>query len=506
MYKLITSTFLAAAIASGATAQNQIDGDIIPGQRVFKVPSYQAAVSLLNKLGNVFGSGNVSFVSNADGLNIYSQNIYTVKYPPPQNDDEEDYIEQLFASEQDSGDLIWNEANRIINAHGQTGSLWVSGMGINETSYQSQYSSALLGLQRTHLDLSRGKGTLVAVIDTGIDPTHPALLGKVSEQGYNAIVSGGETDDSGVGVHAGHGTFVAGLVSLVAPEARLLPVTVLRPDGTGLPVDIADGINYAVSEGAHVIVLALGTTVSNFSMISAIDNALARGITVVAAAGNTLPSPPEPLILFPASYTGTGGNGGVVAVGASDKHDVISVFSNYHEDVDIYAPGTSYIQTNGLPDPNESVIGPLPGGLYAAANGTSFSAGLVGGLAALVRAQERDWPNVTTPVEQIPLVCGTRMLISSTMIDLPPLGPSNPEPTRPRMSSALACQFGLGLTITGDIDGDNKVDGRDLSLLLGDWGPLPNNGSLHGSNLAGGDIIDGGDLSLILGNWTSSGM
>ena len=195
-----------------------------------------------------------------------------------------------------------------------------------------------------------------------------------------------------------------------------------------------------------------------------------------------------------------GSNVGVFAVGASNSFDEIAVFSNYHENVDSYAPGTSLLLTNGEPDPHNSVIGPLPGGTYAAANGTSFSTGLVAGLAALVRAQERSWPDGETPLTEIAPECHARLLTSATYITMPEV-PANPIPDKPRMSCPLACQFGPGLTVLGDINGDNYVDGSDLTLLLGDWGPLPIDGSLHGANLGGGDMIDGGDLSLILGNW-----
>lgn len=498
MYKLIITTIAACCLNGTITAQDQIDGTSIPGQRVFKSVDYASALVLRTMLDDLLGDDTTQIINSANRLNIY-----TIKYSVPKNENERDAINHIFSSEQDSGQLIWDEPNRVINAHGQTGSLWVSGMDINATSYQSQYAVQQLELDQTHQNLSRGQGTLVAVLDTGIDPDHPVLSGRVSELGYNAIQTGGSTDDSGIGDHAGHGTFIAGLVALVAPEARLLPVTVLRPDGVGYPVDVADGIDYAIMQGAHVIVLALGTTVPSTAMINAIDNALERGITVVAAAGNTLPSPTEASILFPASHS-TGTTIGVFAVGASDALDDLAVFSNYHEKLDLMAPGVSTIDGSGIPDPSSSVIGPLPGGSFAAANGTSFSTGFAAGIAALARAQYRSWPDEFVAMGQIPGELHTVIPLTDTYITMP-IVPANPIAQKPRANARMACDPGPGLTFPGDIDGDGKIDGADLSRLLGGWGALGADGSLHGANLLHDDLINGGDLSLLLGHWTSSG-
>ena len=492
---LATLVFLLPATA---LAQTEVDGAPVPGQYLFKAVNASTAELVQDRIEEITGEGTSSMARLSNRLNMY-----IIKYPPPPHQEDSDAINEIFSGAEDDGSIIWNEPNRIIDAHGQTGSLWVSGLGIDATSYRDQYAARQMELQRTHADNARGAGTLVAIIDTGIDPDHPALEGRVSDLGANMIVNQTETDDSGNGVHAGHGTFVAGLVALVAPDARLLPVTVLKPDGTGVSSDVADGILHAVDQGAHVIVLALGTTTQSNAMREAIDIAIMNGATVLAAAGNTLPSPTEPSILFPASYNGLhGGNIGVLAVGGCNSLGHHATMSNYHWKVALCAPAETIMRSDGSPDPAEAVIGPLPGGEYAAGNGTSFSTGFAAGVAALARSQHRSWPDEHVVAGMIAYHVTNKVDESTTYVTMP-AEPSNPIEDKPMLNAYEGTATGPGLTVIGDMDGDGKVDGRDLAVLLGAWGPLPANGSLHNMNLIPDDLIDGADLSMILGSWHS---
>ena len=489
----------ATLLCSPSFAQQGADGDPIPGQVIVKVTQFQSESidTLIADIEVITGTDTVSVINTADRLQVY-----TLKYPVPTEEDQQDAIDEIFADSEDAGNIVWHEPNRVIDAHGQTGSIWVSGIDINATSYQSQYARGQLNLDQTHDQFSRGAGTLVAVIDTGIDPTHPELLGRVSQQGTNTIIEGGSTNDSGEGDHAGHGTFVAGLVSLVAPDALLLPITVLRGDGTGFPVDIADGIAHATDLGAHVIVLALGTTQFSNAIRLAIDDAMANGATVIAAAGNTLPQGLNEC-LFPANYLGSPGtNEGVLAVSANNDLDQLSMISNFHSAVRLCAPGESFIPQGSPPVATRSVIGPLPGGEYAAATGTSFSTAFVAGAAALVRAQYVNWPDQQMPVGAI----GSKVMVllenSNVLVSMPTV-PGNQVEDKPRLDTFNATASGPAIRSEADLNGDGWVDGRDLAILLGAWGELPNDGSLHAADMIRDEIVDGGDLAVMLGSWRS---
>ena len=189
-----------------------------------------------------------------------------------------------------------------------------------------------------------GVGVVVAILDTGIDATHPALAGKVMV-GFNFITNSSMTADVGDGIDTdkddltdemvGHGTFTAGLVHLVAPQAQLLPVTVLNPDGIGDGFIIAKGMFFAIDQGVEVINMSLGSTYKSQAVEDATDEAEGWGIVVVGAAGNFDTNEVEE---FPAFDNGAFG------IVATDHEDIKASFSNYGEDLTISAPGT-----RGLP-------------------------------------------------------------------------------------------------------------------------------------------------------------
>jgi subtilisin family serine protease len=159
---------------------------------------------------------------------------------------------------------------------------------------------------------------------------------------------------------AGHGAFVAGLASLVAPEARLMPLRVLDSDGQGRAFILAEAIDYAIQHGADVINLSLGTMAYSLALERALERANAQGVVVIAAAGNDNAD----LQLYPASgYK-------VVSVTATNAEGHKASFANYGSLVDLAAPGVD-------------LIGPVSDG-YALWSGTSMAAPLVAGEAALL--------------------------------------------------------------------------------------------------------------------------
>ncbi|WP_238165628.1 S8 family serine peptidase [Kribbella caucasensis] len=223
-------------------------------------------------------------------------------------------------------------------------------------------------------DISKSAGTqTVAVLDTGVDAGHPELSGRILP-GYNALNKTTNTNDDN-----SHGTMVAGIIAAntnngrgvagVAWNARILPVKVLNAEGSGSDSSVVAGINWAASHGARVINMSLGGSSYNSVMHDAVKNAVAKGIVVVAASGNEYSN----ALHYPASFPET------ISVGATDNNGVLTTFSSWGDTVDITAPGWHILSTGprALTDPRYE---PYWGG-----NGTSFSAPMVAGVAALLR-------------------------------------------------------------------------------------------------------------------------
>jgi subtilisin family serine protease len=161
----------------------------------------------------------------------------------------------------------------------------------------------------------------------------------------------------------GHGTMVAGVLHLVAPNAKILPLKAFRPDGTGNLADIIHAIYYATQNHANVINMSFDLSGPSQALSQAVSYANHAGVILVAAAGNESTS----ARVYPAAF-----NGYVVGIASTTDWDTRSSFSNYGTaDVWIAAPG-------------EYVISTFPGGSYASASGTSFSSPLVAGTAALL--------------------------------------------------------------------------------------------------------------------------
>ncbi|MFI5347284.1 MAG: S8 family peptidase [Elusimicrobiota bacterium] len=210
----------------------------------------------------------------------------------------------------------------------------------------------------------QGAGVKVAVIDTGIDCTHPDLKCDFGA-GTNIVdPSASPMDDNEHGTHvsgtiAGRGT---GGPLGVAPKATLIPVKVLDGAGSGSLSDIIKGINWATNAGVDVINMSLGGPNGSPALQRAVDNALKSGVVVVCAAGNSGPNPDT--VGFPGGYPG------VIAVAASDANDQVAKFSSRGDAVAFIAPGVDILST-------------IPGGGTAKLSGTSMASPHVAGLAAL---------------------------------------------------------------------------------------------------------------------------
>jgi subtilisin family serine protease len=388
--------------------------------------------------------------------------------------------------------LLWGEFLYLDDApegaDGTTGSTYVD--SIAPPSFHQQYARPKLGLDAAQT-LSRGAGVVVAVLDTGVDPTHPVLAGAVlpgvdfvdGDLDANDTADGIDQDGDGVADELfGHGTFVAGMIRLVAPDAMILPIRVLDDEGRGDGWAIIRGMFAAIDRGPEVINVSIRSTYNSQAVEDAADEAESLGIAVVAAAGNFDLDRRE----FPAAKSA------VIGVVALDELDRKADFSSYNDKMFISAPGDTAFGS-GVPDPSRSIIGPLPGGDYGAWEGTSFATPLVAGAAALIRGQHPEWPADITTATAI------RTRLELTAVDISAQNPAfDPEVFGVgRMAVGAAVGLGPAAPAVGDLDGDGTIGFLDLTRVLSDWGLIHSSADVDGSGR-----VDLGDLLRILSDWS----
>ncbi|MFF4525606.1 type VII secretion-associated serine protease mycosin [Streptomyces bluensis] len=225
---------------------------------------------------------------------------------------------------------------------------------------------------------SQGEGVTVAVVDTGVDGSHPDLVGQVLKG--KDVTGGGEnpeddTDGHGTGMASliaghGHGADNSSGVIGLAPKAKILPIKAADRDDFD-DDQWAEGVRYAVDQGVDVINLSFGDSLAKPGSegAKAIEYAQQRDVVVVAGTGND----GNAEVSYPAKLPG------VLAVGAVDQSLKIWSNSNYGEGVTLVAPGTNIVRA----DTNQS-------NGYAEADGTSDATAYVSATAALVRAKYPD--------------------------------------------------------------------------------------------------------------------
>ena len=264
----------------------------------------------------------------------------------------------------------------------------------NDPDYGKQWNLRSINVERAWEETD-GAGVTVAVIDTGISPV-PDLEGTAFAKGYD-FVNDRETalDD------AGHGTHVAGTIAQttnngygvagIARGATLMPLKVLGASGGGTVADIAEAIRFAADNGADVINLSLGGAGESALMQEAIDDAYAKGVTIVAAAGNANGNGAG----YPARYPK------VIGVAATAPSGTKADYSNFGAGVDISAPGGAMGRDRGdrLGGILQETIDPRSGNpIFEAYQGTSMAAPHVAAVAAMVNALGVDDPAQVTEI------------------------------------------------------------------------------------------------------------
>lgn len=224
-------------------------------------------------------------------------------------------------------------------------------------------------------DVVTGGPIKVAVVDNGVEYTHPDLEAnfRFDELGFDLINNDPDPQPDNPRIeNAFHGTHVAGIIAGVSnnmqgiagwAQIQLLAVRVLNDSGNGALSDVARGIRWAVDHGARVINLSLGGDAPSSALIEACQYAASNNVLLVAASGND----GRPAITYPARLNEC------VAVGATNENSGLASFSNYGPEQELVAPGTSIYSTT-------------LGGVYAEASGTSMATPQVSGVAALLFA------------------------------------------------------------------------------------------------------------------------
>lgn len=376
----LSSFILAALLALAAPAQASDGARAVEGEILVKLRSTAALGPLLAKYG----------LTVLDSFG--HRPIYRLKVA------EKSRVDDTIAALALEVDVLIAEANVLQRSpEARKNVVWAIG---KPEDYAAQWAPTALRLPEAQR-LALGTGVRVAVLDTGIDLHHPALAGRLLP-GFDFVdydndpsEAGGEGD-----VGYGHGTHVAGLVALIAPNARIMPLRVLDADGEGNAWVLAEALLHAVDpdgdpttdDGAHVINLSFGTASRTRIFDAAAQLATCtmpatpdpvgdlsdpgydddearcsrfRGVVIVAAAGN---DGSDSVREYPAAESAHG----LIAVGASSSNGRLASFSNFGSWVRIAAPG-------------DKVTSSVPGGGYGTWSGTSMSAPLVAGAAALLR-------------------------------------------------------------------------------------------------------------------------
>lgn len=364
---------------------------------------------------------------------------------------------------------------------------------------QNPFYSQQWGIKALNIDqlwskpIVNSKRPVIAILDTGVDITHPDLKDNIwnnpleteGEAGYDDDGNGFVDDAHGwdfvynyheMDDNNSHGTHVAGIaaaadnaIGIVGanPKALIMPVKVLDDDGRGTLADVVKGINYAAKNGADIINLSLGSGFISTAMVEALENAYITS-TIVASAGNSSKSIYDPNggVNYPAAYYC------VIGVQAtSDAAGTMAGFSNYDPDGPVFSRCDISLDLNRVKDPTvvyginyevkapgANILSSVPGGNYAAYNGTSMASPLVAGAISALKMVKADVTNDALMTDLAHMDCDFARIYGD--------------------EARVPDIFLAGMTIDDELEGnkspDGEVDaGETLNIyptLLNGWG------------------------------------
>ncbi len=285
-------------------------------------------------------------------------------------------------------------------------------------------------------NIADGSDIRVAVVDGGVNLTHQVFTEYQGVYyGWDYIDNDQIANDEPGGSCSGHGTFVTGVIKLVAPASEIYCYRVLDTAGLGNGFDVADAILRAVDNGCRIVNLSLGMDGIHDAVDEAIKYAERNNVIVTAAAGNdaigtNLDFP------FPASREYC------IAVAALDSLNLLADFSNYGLKVDLCAPGTG-------------ILAPFLGSYYAWWNGTSFSTPFVSGQAALVFSLN-------------PLLTGNEAedILEESAVNIDELNPEYAGLLGHGLIDIMASVEAIGQNILGDFNLSGTIDLLDIVYLI----------------------------------------
>ena len=341
-----------------------------------------------------------------------------------------------------------------------------TGLIPNDPLYNSQW-----GIPATKIDVVWNTVTgdetqVIAILDTGVDWTHPDLAANIW-QNKNEIEGNGQDNDGNGFIDDirgwdfinndnnpmddnSHGTHVAGIAAAVGDngigiagvnwKAKIMPIKVFQSSGRGDAATIAQGVTYAVNNGATVLNMSFGSYAESLTLKNALANAYATAVLVAAAGNDGLCIGPGVgcAPMFPAAYT--------FVLGIEAK----TIWSNFDQDGPVFSRYAE-LHNYELGAPGTGILSTIPGGNYREYSGTSMAAPLVAGAVSLYRKQK--------PGESQEILFGNFIHTSGQYIDLDKALNIIPEPRLDIIS------YELKDTIDGD--GDGRPDaGETIELFV----------------------------------------